>query len=244
MKKILLLTILFFLISAQSLPSTELIILTENLPIVNYIKDGEVVGLSVDIVKEIQKRIGSREQIRVFPWVRAYRLALEKENVVLFSTTRTKERENLFKWVCPLTTKRDILIARKGAGITINSLEDAKKVQRIGTIRDDSKEQFLKSHGFTNLEPVSDEQKNAQKLIMGRIDLWANKQPGLKTICDLAGVNYDEFEEVFHLRKIDLCIAFSKKTSDSIVLQWQKAFDEMMDDGTVQQIRKRWESEL
>ena len=161
MKKIFLLVISFFLFPAQPLLSAELTIFTENLPNLNYIKDGELVGLSVDIVKEIQKRVGSHEQIKVLPWARAYKMALQEENVVLFSMTHTESRKDLFKWICPLVTKRDILVAKKGSGIAINSLEDAKKVKRIGTIRDDSKERLLKSHGFTNLESVSDEQKNA-----------------------------------------------------------------------------------
>ncbi len=244
MVKIFLLATSIFLFSAQPLLSTELTILTENLPPLNYLKDGKLVGLSVDIVKEIQKRTGSYEKIKVFPWARAYSLALKKENVVLFSMTYTEERKGLFKWICPLAIKRDILVAKKDSGISISSLEDAKKVKRIGTIRDDSKERLLKGHGFTNLESVSDEQKNAKKLILGRIDLWVHKEPGLRDVCDLAGIDYNQLEEVFHLREIDLCIAFSKNTSDSIVLRWKNAFKEMLTDGTVQQIRKNWNFEI
>lgn len=243
MKTFFLLMTSFFLLLSSPLLSTELTILTENLPNLNYIEKGELVGLSVDIVKEIQKRIGSHEQIRVFPWARAYSLALKEKNVVLFSITLTEARKDQFKWICPLVTKRDILVARKDSGIAINSLEDAKKVKRIGTIRDDSKEQLLKSLGFTNLEPVSNEQKNVKKLMLGRIDLWVNKQPGLKTVCDLAEVDYNQLEEVFHLRKRDLCIAFSKNTSDAIVLKWKNAFNEMLADGTIQQIRDKWNVE-
>ncbi|NIN01649.1 MAG: hypothetical protein GTO24_27190, partial [candidate division Zixibacteria bacterium] len=84
--------------------------------------------------------------------------------------------------------------------------------------------EYLKLKGFTNLEPVSDEQKNAQKLVLGRIDLWTYKKPGLRTVCELAGVDYNEIEEVYHLREINLDIAFSKKTSDSIVQKWRDAF--------------------
>ena len=243
MNKYFVLITAFILLFPPSLLSTELTVLTENLPNLNYLKNGELVGLSVDIVKEIQKRVGSHDEIRVLPWARAYGLALKEENVVLFSITHTKARKDLFKWICPLITKRDILVGLKDSALVINSLEDAKNVKRIGTIRDDSKEQLLKNLGFKNLEPVSDEQKNARKLILGRIDLWVNKQPGLKTVCDLAEVDYNQLEEVFHLRKRDLCIAFSKKTSDSIVVKWKDAFNEMLTDGTIQQIRMRWNAE-
>jgi ABC-type amino acid transport substrate-binding protein len=233
-----------FLFSAQPLFSAELTILTENLPPLNYVKDGELIGPSIEIVKEIQRRVGSRDKIQVYPWARAYKMALEDENVVLFGTTHTKAREDKFKWVGPLATKRDILVAKKGSGIKIRNLDDAKEVSRIGTLRDDTRELLLKSHGFTNLEPVSDEQLNAQKIVLGRIDLWAYKVPGLRTVCELAGVDHNELIEVYHLREIDVSIAFSNKTSDSIVQKWKKAFDEMLADGTIMQIRRRWNDKL
>ena len=233
-----------FLISVQPVLSAELTILTENLPPLNYVIDGELVGPSIEIVEEIQRRVGSVDKIQVYPWARAYKMALEDENVVLFGMTHTKAREEKFKWIGPLATKRDILVAKKNSGIRISNLNDAKKVSRIGTLRDDTRELLLKSHGFTNLEPVSDEQLNAQKLVLGRIDLWAYKIPGLRTVSELAGVDHNELLEVYHLREIDVRIAFSKKTSDSIVQKWKKAFDEMLADGTIMQIRRRWNDKL
>jgi polar amino acid transport system substrate-binding protein len=218
--------------------------LTENLPPLNYVEDGVLVGPSVDTVREIQRRVGSDEPIQVYPWARAYKMALEQENVVLFGMTHTEARHDKFQWIGPLATKRDILVARKGSGIRINSLEDAKEVKRIGTLRDDTRERLLKSLGFTNLESVSDEQMNAKKLVLGRIDLWSYKIPGLRTVCDLAGVDYTKLEEAYNLREINVDIAFSKKTSDSIVEKWRSAFDEMLADGTLIKIRRKWNRKL
>jgi len=242
MNVLLQLVILVFL-SPGLLHAASLRILTENLPPLNYVKDGVLMGPSVEMVKEIQRRIGSTEEIQVYPWARAYQMALEEENVVLFGMSHTPPRESKFQWVGPLATKRDILVAKKGSNIVINSLEDAKKVQRIGVLRDDTKEEFLESRGFTNLDPVSDERKNAQKLILGRIDLWVFKKPGLKTVCDLAGVDNDAVEEVFDLRETKVDIAFSLKTPDDVVVKWRAAFAEMLADGTVEAIRRKWDVE-
>jgi len=244
MKKLFVMMASVLLISVNPVMSQELTILTENLPPLNYIENGVLVGPSVETVREIQRRVGSNEEIQVYPWARAYKMSLEQENVVLFGMTHTEERHDQFKWIGPLATKRDILVARKGSGIRINSLEDAKKVKSIGTLRDDTRERLLKSLGFTNLEPVSDEQLNAKKLVLGRIDLWTFKIPGLRTVCDLAGVDYNEVEEVYHLREINLDIAFSKKTSDTIVEKWRTAFAEMLADGTIRQIRRKWNAKL
>lgn len=232
------------LISVSPVRSENMIILTENLPPLNYVEDGVLVGPSVEIVKEIQRRVGSNEQIEVYPWARAYKMALEEENIVLFSTTYTKDRHDKFKWIGPLAKKRDILVAKKNSGIEIKSLEDAKKVKRIGTLRDDTRELLLKSLGFTNLESVSDEQQNAKKLFLGRIDLWAYKKPGLKTVCDLVGVDYNELVEVCNLQEIEVMIAFSAKTSDGIVQNWSDAFNAMLADGTILKIQKKWNAKL
>ena len=244
MKKVFLLAASMFFLLCQPVKATDLTILTENLPPLNYVDNGILVGPSVEIVQEIQRRIGSVEQIQVYPWARAYKMALEDENVILFGMTYTKVRHDKFKWVGPLAKKRDILVAKKESGIRIKNLEDAKRVKRIGTLRDDTRGRLLQSHGFTNLEPVSDEQLNAKKLALGRLDLWAYKIPGLRTVCDLAEVDHTAFEEVYHLREIELMIAFSKKTSDSIVQKWKNAFDEMVADGTIKQIQTKWNLKL
>ena len=244
MKKALGLSLLFLFYLVSSGHAAELTILTENLPPLNYIQEGELVGPSVDIVRTIQRRVGSTAPIQVYPWARAYKMALEEKNTVLFSTTYTLDRHELFKWVGPLATKRDILVARKDTGIKIMSLKDAQKVRRIGTLRDDTRERFLQAHGFTNLESVSDEQKNARKLMLGRIDLWAYKKPGLKTVCTLAGVDFEAVEEVYHLRTIDVMIAISKSTDDAIVQAWQKAYAAMEADGTLTRIRREWNMKL
>ena len=244
MKKVYFILVIVILFGSQPAYCEELTILTENLPPLNYVDNGVLVGPSVEVVKEIQKRVGSLEPIQVYPWSRAYKMALEEKNVILFGMTYTKVRHDKFKWVGPLATKRDILVAKKGSGVTIKTLEDAKKVKQIGTLRDDTRGRLLESYGFTNLDPVSDEQLNAKKLALGRIDLWAYKIPGLRTVCDLAGIDHTQFEEVYHLREIELMIAFSKKTSDAVVKKWQDAFEELIADGTIIQIRKNWNKRL
>ena len=235
------LSIVAFIISISGFSfGDELTILTEDLPPLNYVDDDVLVGPSVEIVKAILKKLKSKDQIHVYPWSRAYKMAEEEKNVVLFGMTYTQIRKDKFKWVGPIAKKRDILVVRRDSGITINSFEDAKKVKRIGVLREDTRGRLLESHGFTNLEPVSDEKLNAKKLAIGRIDLWAYKIPGFRTVCDLAGVDHEQFKEAYHLREIDLMIAFSKLTSDETVRKWQIAFDELNAEGTILTIQKKW----
>lgn len=232
--------ILLFLLMPRTILSAELMILTENLPPMNFVKDDVLMGPSVDFVKEIQRRVGSHEQILVYPWARAYKMALEEENIVLFGMARTEFRNDKFHWIGPIAEKRDILAARKRSGLKINSLEDAKKVEHIGTLRGDAKEIYLQRHGFSNLVSTHDDQKNVNKLLLGRIDLWATKIPGFKTICRLAGADYNEIVEAYALQKSEIYISLSKQTSDTIVQAWTDAFNDMLEDGTVLKIKSKW----
>jgi len=74
-------------------------LLTEEAPPNNYIKDGKLTGLAVEVVQEIMRRTGDAEPIEMMPWARAYRLAQSGQagSVGLFLTARTPEREGLFQ---------------------------------------------------------------------------------------------------------------------------------------------------
>ena len=239
-KNVQIIIVLILILLPRTLTSAELTILTENLPPLNFIKDDVLMGPAVDIVKEIQRRVGSHEQIQVYPWARAYRMALEEAEMVIFGMARTEVRNDKFYWIGPIAGKRDILAAKKDSGITISSLEDAKKVDHIGTLRGDAKEIFLQGHGFTNLVSTHDDQNNIKKLLLGRIDLWATKIPGIKTICHLASVDCNEIVEVYDMRKSEIYIAISKKTSEATVQTWTDSFNDMTKDGTLLRIQSHW----
>lgn len=206
-------------------------IMTEEYPPFNYTDNGKLTGVSSEIVLEIAKRIGHSTDVSVEPWARAYALIQKKDGLVLFSMTRTEKRENLFKWAGPIAPNKWVLFAKKGSGVSINSLDDAKKVGKIGTYKDDATEAFLKDNGFTNVDSVLKDDQNVPKLAAGRIDLWI--------VGELQGIykakkqnKADSLEKVFDVKDTQLYIAFSKTTSDEEVAKWQKALDEMKADGT------------
>ena len=117
----------------------ELAYFTESYPPGNFLKDGEISGYAVDILKAASKLVGEEvelSQITLQPWARSYRTALTEDNAVLFSTTRSEHREKLFQWAGPITDIKIVVMARKDANIKINKAMDMAKY-RIGVIRDD-----------------------------------------------------------------------------------------------------------
>jgi polar amino acid transport system substrate-binding protein len=212
--------------------STTLQIYTENSPPGNYIREEEVTGFAVAVVREIQTRTGYKGDIQVVPWARGYNATLTNPNVALFSTTRLPQREKLFKWVGPLYRQTWGFYAKKGANIHIDSLEDAKALARIGTYHKDAKEQFLTKQGFTNLVSTNTNLSNIKRLIQGSIDLWVSSDFNMPYLARQAGVSPDQMELAYAIRVVDNYIAFSIQTSDAIVQTWQRALDGIKQDGT------------
>ena len=219
---------------------SDLNVMTENYPPYNFVKNGELTGPCVDIVMEILKRTGHPPEIKVLPWGRAYRYILEMDSQVLFSMSRTQQREDLFKWVGPLVDYNVYFYARKGAGLAIDSLDDAAKVDAIGTGINTSGSIFLRELGFDNLEPVSKTELNALKLIRGRISLWLAGELTARYRAGLKGLDFDLFQPVYKIRTESLYIAFSKSTPDSVIDRWQQTLDAIKQDGTHERIFQRY----
>jgi polar amino acid transport system substrate-binding protein len=53
-------------------------------------------------------------KIELLPWVRAYNMALNRDNVLIYTITRTTERENLFHWIVLLGAAKFYLMGRSG----------------------------------------------------------------------------------------------------------------------------------
>lgn len=240
---LLLLTILLFLSGNPSFAAHKaqsFRIITEEFPPYNYTSDdGKTVGISTEIVREMLKRLGHPDNIKIIPWSDGYRLAQEEDNIILFSTTRSPSREKLFKWVGPLVPNNLAFFARKSDGISFKTLKDAKAVKSIGVYKDDFGELLLKEKGFNNLEAVLENSLNVQKLLDGEIDLWiANELTGKHMLAKAGAVG--RIEKVFDVQKDYMSISFSRSTPDAVIDKWQKVLDEIKSDGTYAQIFSQW----
>ena len=214
-------------------------IFTEDSPPANYLENGRLKGLSVDIVREILRRLNMPDNIQAVPWARGYTLTLTQPNVALFSTTRLPQREKLFKWVGPLYSQTWGLYAREDSTININSLEEAKTVSRIGTYYKDAKEQYLLANGFRNLVSTNKNLSNIRHIMDGSIDLWVSSDFNMPYLAKQAGIDPDRLKLVLPFKKVQNYIAFSIQSPDSLVNLWQQTLDELRQDGTYDRLCAR-----
>ncbi|EPJ2723706.1 substrate-binding periplasmic protein [Vibrio vulnificus] len=180
--------------------------LTEEYPPYNFTENGELHGIAVDLLVAATARATqpvAKEDISVQPWARAYRTVLINKDTVLFSTTRTKLRENLFNWVGPISATR------------------------IGVIRDDVGEQLLLELGVprNSMQESSYAATLAEQLYKGRIDLWAYEENVAKWWISKGGFNSEDFEPVYVLQEGELYYAFNKDVDGASVRALQQAID-------------------
>jgi polar amino acid transport system substrate-binding protein len=218
----------------------DLRVITEKSPPSSFHVDGELTGVSVELVREIMRRSGVGAPIEVMPWARGYLMASEIPNIALFATTRLPEREPLFHWVGPLLRLKWVFYGRAGDAPPIDSLDDARSLTRIGTYHNDAREQFLIKNGFTNLESVNAQDINLRKLMAGRIDVVASSNLGEAAWIRAGIVNPGDLEEIFVIRQADLYVAFSLQTDPAIIRSWRAALASMHEDGTFADIHARW----
>jgi polar amino acid transport system substrate-binding protein len=215
-------------------------LMTEEYPPVTFMKDGKVTGFVTDMVRAIIARQGIPDNIRLTSWGNAYNMTLINPNVVLFSTERTEKREKLFQWVGPVGKNSSIFYAKKGSGIRINSLDNARTVAAIATTTNWFTEQDLKNKGFKNLVSSPLPTTNVRQLMNGEVQLSVFTDITVPEIVKNAGYRMDDLEPVFTLSNTYFYIAMSLGTPVEEVDKWQSALDGLKPDDTFEKIYRRY----
>ena len=242
--------VLCLVVAGLALPFTAaaepLRVVTEEFPPYNYTDKGHVTGLATEVVEAVLKEIGVQATIQSMPWARAYDIARNGENVLIFSITRTAEREKMFKWIGPVAPSDWSLFALRGREVLLKQLADAK-AYRTATVNEDAGEQYLVANGFVigaNLQSSNKYAFNYEKLRLGRVDLWVANDLVASHLVREAG---DDPTKVL-VRALPLpglgdggmYMAFGAKTPDDIVELFRKGLTAVKKNGTFELLQKKW----
>ena len=161
-------------VAAAAAPA--LIGFTENLAPLNYQDEEGPQGFSVELLRLMAARAGLPLEIQVLPWPRAMQMAEGQPSSLLFSLTRTPEREAQFQWVGPIAQRR-ILIYKLASrtDLRLDQLSDLGAL-KIGVVRDSAADRQLQAAGLkpgTQLEHGLDDATNVRKLMAGRMEFVA-----------------------------------------------------------------------
>ncbi|WP_169332912.1 substrate-binding periplasmic protein [Desulfovibrio oxyclinae] len=237
------LAIAFLVTGNRSATAHHLNIVAENIPPYAYFEDGEPSGCMVEIVAEILRRNGrDPHSVRLLPWARGYDDLLNKKNRVLFPVPETEAIRSRLWLIGPLAEIEPMFFRNAQGKVTINNLDDAKRVERISVTRDHSAHLRLSGLGFRNLDLSNGHFSDFAKLAVGRVSL---------AVMDHRFFN--EFLRRHRLLKPDmfsptgvtlgtdsLYIAMSPDVPREVVQRWQSTLDEMKQDGTYKRIMEKF----
>ncbi|WP_348946471.1 transporter substrate-binding domain-containing protein [Chitinibacter sp. FCG-7] len=158
-------------VQAADLP--ELTIYTENdPPYVTVDEQGQVGGLTKPRLQRFLQSIGySARDIKVQPWVRAYKEAMSQPNVLIYPIAKTPEREARLTYLYRLYDA-SVYFYRlsERTDIRVNNLASAKKY-RVCAVRGDYRAEYLQSQRFGRIDLAPDSTANLKKFLAGRCDL-------------------------------------------------------------------------
>ncbi len=200
----------------------------------SYEEGGVVRGRATETVRKVLARAGFAYDIELYPWPRAYRMAQERENLLIYAMIRTPEREKTFQFVGQVMEgDRFYFFGMKGREhLKLQRAGEAKPF-RIATSQDSAMLAFLEAEGFPNVYPVFDIQLAFRQLQYGRVDYV------LTTAVNVAA----------HVRAGDLApgtvvpygwafdaephMAFSPQTDPAVVARLREAYEALVQEGAL-----------
>ena len=199
-----------------------------------FLQGGRVAGPATEIVEATLQRAGLDDyRIGMYPWARAYDLALKEPNVLIYLIARTPTREAQFKWVGEfMRIEYFFYKLRARTDVAVNQPDDAR-AHVIGVTRDDVRHQHLQAKGYTKLVVSGQNSDNFSKLLNGQVQLLVLPENDAVVLCQDAHFSCDGLQRLAPLDSLStpLYMAFSVATPDATVDRARRAFETVKAEG-------------
>lgn len=221
--------LLSFHLQAES-ESLKVRIVTEHLAPFQISDNHELIGGTVAIeIQQLINKVLPESKIEVLPWARAFQIATERPNTIIFSLVRTPERENNFIWIGKVAHVPMELISLKTNDLQpISNVSELKDIQ-IGVKRLDAVTIWLASQGLQfdkELVEIVNTFTTMQMLEKGRIDVIPSTQQVIEFYCKKNGCKTSDFKTIYTLKTLseDFYLAVILGTDENLVKQLRDEF--------------------
>lgn len=231
---------------AKQSPHYEVKVVTELLePYQVYNHDGSLGGFSTDVVTALFRHAGSKAQIEVMPWARAYSTALSAKNVMIYSITKSASRNGDFLWLGEFFEEKLCYWTLSKNDVAEQLVDKALKGKIFSAPRFSISAQYLFDNGFSNVYLTSNEMQSIEMLFLGRADFILATEYSLRLAVRNLGRDLNTVKRVFENKVVSnpLSIAFNLETDKALFQHFQTAFREMTRNGTLFNITKKWNVE-
>ena len=204
----------------------------------SYLQDGKVVGTATEVVEATLQRAGlSDYSVTIYPWARAYDMALQDANVLIYLIARTPEREEQFKWVGEIEhIDYHMYKLRERSDVQVRDIQEAKHYS-VGVVRDDVRHQYLKEQGFAKMVVSANNRDNFMRLLNRQVQLLPMPEAAVARQSLEARSDGALLEKTFTLElTTGLYMAYSLSTDDETVARTREAFDSLAAEGVVKRL--------
>lgn len=226
----------------------EIQIVCNNFPPYSFKENNKITGLATEVVQAILADLKLAVEIKQYPWPRAYKMATTQKNVLIYPLARTPARENIFNFigeVGPRTTYFYKLKSR--TDIKINSIEDLKQYKH-GVVSNYATHKRLIKLGIPNIQTVTNDIQNIQKLAKGRIDLYAQDKVifshniMLYNQINNEKLRFSDFERAFDYptEGKGRFLSFGPDADPAIVNKFKKSFEKIKASGKLDAIQSKY----
>ena len=198
----------------------------------NFVEQGKLKGISVDIMVRILEKTGRPlkcEAFEIVPWARGLIYLSTKPNACLLTVGKTPERKEKFQWVGPTVLAGFSVLALHKRHIKINAIADLN-TYRIGEQLGGSPggEVALKAGvRQENMEYAPTPRQNIQKLAGGRLDVIIIEKNVAAWCIKRLGLHPDDFETVYVLSESPMYFGFHKDIPKALIQQLQATLDNL-----------------
>lgn len=235
---------LSLLTPSMSLQAQTLQVYTQSWPPYSYEHQGKLTGYSTELLKAVLHEAEIEANYTTLSWNRAYQHASIEANTILYTTTRTPEREDLFEWIGPIGVRKLWLFKlRDRKDIQIKGIDDLKKY-KVSIVRDTSSLKLVTERGLfprNQIDEAPTTASNVKKLFFKRVDLILATNGGANYELSQLPYSKDAMEPVYVLNDEFLFyFAINKKTDPMIVAKIRHAFEKVKASGLIDTLKKKY----
>lgn len=228
----------------NSLSAEEINVVTEYLePYQTQNPDGSLGGFSTEVINELFLLTNDKAQIQVMPWARAYEVGLNQANTLIYSIARTPSREEKFQWVGALKEERLYFWGLKKHFSKNDYKVNELKEYKIAVSRHSNTAQYILKQKFSNVYQLANERQNMNMLFIDRVDLILATQKTIETRAKNLGYDFNDLQKLTEVAALNnnLSIAFSLNTTPTLIKKYQIAYQQLIDSGKLDVIKKKWQ---
>lgn len=236
---------LLYLCLGSALGAERYQVVTEEWAPYNYQENGQLTGISTEIVQAIMALTGDEFEVHLLPGMRATLTLHTRPHTILYSMFRTPERERLYKWVGPIVEDSIYPYQLATATPPVNTLEQLLRAPRITTRHAGLLPEMLGGLGVGNLDKSASSSRQLYRMLLaGRTGIIiGDTDAGVAHYSRQLDIAPGTLRRIpIELLRAPLYIAFSRDSDDALVASWAAALAQLRRSGELARILRRYPS--